>query len=94
MKITNEQVAKCMGAFDFDKVAVLFRQNDWEYNEGIPDKQRLIDVAYERLKRVQEGFGPGSSYSSESGRFKATAYTEEEGRTVLKLELIAESVSV
>lgn len=93
MKITNEQVAKCMAGFDFDKAFDLFMYNSWTYSDIVPDKWDIIDVAYGHLSRVQEKF-EGLQYSVESGRFKATAYQEEEGKVVLKLELIAESVSV
>lgn len=93
MKITNEQIAKCMAGFDFEKASELFHQNNWIYYKNPPNKWDLIDIAYSHLTRVQEKF-EGSMCSSESGRLKATAYTEEEGKVVLKLELIAESVSV
>lgn len=93
MKITNEQVAKCMAGFDFDKAFELFMYNSWTYSDIVPDKWDLIDVAYRHLSRVQEKF-EGNMCSSESGRFKATAYTDGEDKAVLRLELIAESVSV
>jgi hypothetical protein len=90
MKITNEQVAKCMAGFDFEKVAALYHFMEWKWSDGTPNKESLIDLAYHHLKTVQREF-KGRKYSIGSGGLRAYAYTAFEGSIILELEFVAHS---